>query len=407
MSSSGPLPARADVAVVGAGIVGLAHALAATERGLSVVVVDRDPRAVGASVRNFGHGFASAMAAGEPYEAALEARRRWVELGGAAGFAVREAGTLLVLRHEDELAAAHEFCATGERGARVIGAGEAARLAPIPTGGLVGALHVPGDVVVDSRAAVAAIAAWLEAERGVRFLWGAAASAVRDGVVETSRGTVGAPLVVVAPGPDVQTLFPEVFAARDGLTRTKLQMLRVRAPGGRRYAPALLTGLSLVRYPGFTALPAVDAVRRRLRTERPEVLDHGVHLIVTQRPEGDLIIGDTHEEGMAVSPFGEERLDELLLAEARRLLGAEHLDVVERWHGIYPTAPGHPFLVAAPAAGVRVVSIVSGIGMTTALGLAPRVLDGLVEDYAALAPSAMPARGSASARSVIAKASPR
>ena len=45
---------RFDLAVVGAGIVGLATALAGARRGLRTVVVDRDPRASGASVRNFG-----------------------------------------------------------------------------------------------------------------------------------------------------------------------------------------------------------------------------------------------------------------------------------------------------------------------------------------------------------------
>ena len=43
-----------DLAVVGAGILGLAHALAAARRGKRVVVIDRDAQANGASVRNFG-----------------------------------------------------------------------------------------------------------------------------------------------------------------------------------------------------------------------------------------------------------------------------------------------------------------------------------------------------------------
>jgi glycine/D-amino acid oxidase-like deaminating enzyme len=45
---------RVDVAIVGAGILGLAHAYAAAKAGKSVVVIEKSPRAAGASVRNFG-----------------------------------------------------------------------------------------------------------------------------------------------------------------------------------------------------------------------------------------------------------------------------------------------------------------------------------------------------------------
>jgi len=76
-----------------------------------------------------------------------------------------------------------------------------------------------------------------------------------------------------------------------------------------------------------------------------------------------------------VSPFGDERLDRLVLTEAARLLGVERLDVRERWQGVYPSAPGDPFMVAERLPGVWVVEVVSGVGMTAGLGLAPRALE--------------------------------
>jgi FAD dependent oxidoreductase TIGR03364 len=365
----------ADLAIVGAGIVGLAHAYEARRRGLAVVVIDRDERAVGASVRNFGHCFVSATAAGTPLEVALAARERWLELGARAGFAVVQGGSLVVARERDELAVLEATAADEARGAVVVSAAEAAALAPIPVDDLVGALHARLDVRVDPREAIDGLAGHLEHDLGVRFIRGVVVREVSLPAIETSNGSLRAERCIVCPGPDLQTLYSETFSERAGLTRVKLQMLRVAAPNGRRYEPALLTGLSLLRYPAFSEQPEAAAVRERLEREAPELVRHGIHLIVTQRASGDLIVGDTHEYAMTVSPFGDESLDDLVLAEAAQLLGLRDLRVCERWHGVYPTAPGEPFLVEEPEPGVQVVAVVSGVGMTTALGLAPRVLD--------------------------------
>jgi FAD dependent oxidoreductase TIGR03364 len=372
-------PIDADVCVVGAGIVGLAHAFEARARGLSVTVVERSEHAVGASVRNFGHVIVSAMADGTALDCALLARERWLSLGRRAGLEVHEAGTVIVARAADELELMAGIASDPRRGARMITVRELARLAPIPTDELIGGLYAQLDLRVDPRQAVGALAALLDDDPGARIQWGTPVHEIGHGVVHTRAGAVRAPLVIICPGPDHDWLAAELAPRRLELTRCKLQMLRVAAPAGRRYRPALLTALSLLRYPGFSTQPGFERLRTRIAGERPELIAAGVHLIVTQLPEGDLLLGDTHEYADTVSPFGDERLDELVLAEGRRLLGARRLRVRQRWHGIYPSAPGDPFLVAHPLPGVAVVEIVSGVGMTTALGLAARTLDGLTE----------------------------
>jgi FAD dependent oxidoreductase TIGR03364 len=374
----------ADLCVVGAGIVGLAHAFEARRRGLRVVVIDRDAHAVGASVRNFGHVFVAAAGDGEALDSALLARERWLELGRLAGLSVQQAGSLVIARAADELEVLESATRDERRGARILSAQAAGELAPIPTHELVGALHGTLDLRVDPRSAVGALAALLTQDERATVVWNSRVHAVEPGVVHSTRSEVRAPLVVVCPGPEHATLPAELSAGLEAMTRCKLQMLRIAAPQGRRFAPALVTGLSLIRYPGFSSQPAAARLRARIADERPELVAAGIHLLVTQLPDGDLIVGDTHEYADTVSPFGDERLDELLLGEARRLLGAEALCVLQRWHGIYPSADGRPFLVTAPLPGVRVVEVVSGLGMTTAFGLAPSVLDELLEPAPAL-----------------------
>jgi hypothetical protein len=56
--------------------------------------------------------------------------------------------------------------------------------------------------------------------------------------------------------------------------------------------------------------------------------------------------------------------------------------VRERWQGVYASAP-QDFLVASPLPEVRVVSVTTGIGMTTGLGLAERVVDDLYSSTSA------------------------
>ncbi len=369
-----PVAATADLAVVGAGIVGLSVAWEGVRRGLTVVVLERDDRAVGATVRNFGHGCVSAQT-GMAREYAAVARERWLELRDKAGLWVQECGTVVVARSEEEAAVLGEFAGTSPGAARLLDPYEVAARVPVVGDEVVGGALLPADIRVDPRTAAAAFATYLS-DLGVRFLWSTAALGAESGLVRTGRGDVTARHVVLAPGHDLDHLLPAPCADA-GLRRCQLHMMRVGVPAGFRLEPGLLTGTSLLRYDGFLACPSSDALRNRLAADSPGLLAAGVNLMFTQTPGGDLIVGDTHEYGQTPSPFAAAELDSLLLAETRRLFGVP-VEVRERWLGTYASTPTGCYLTPTGAPGVVGVAVTSGIGMTTALGLAPAVLDQLL-----------------------------
>jgi FAD dependent oxidoreductase TIGR03364 len=367
-------PGPVDVVVVGAGIVGLAHAAEAVRRGLSVAVVERDDFARGASIRNFGHCVVSGQA-GATLSYARAARERWLELGRLAGFWTSTAGTVVAARADDELAVLAEFAAHGGAPAELLDAEEVRARVPLRTPDLVGGAWLPWDIRVDPREAVGALARWL-ATQGVRFHWATSTTGVSPGLVHTSRGDVAGSNVILATGHDLDRMFPDL-AEEIGLRRCALHMLRVAAPDRARFEPAVLTGLSMLRYAGFADCPSLPAVRARITTERPDLLAVDMNLMFTQLLDGDLLIGDTHALARTHLPFADAGVDELVLAEIAGLLGVPALTVRERWRGYYASAPGREFLVTTPLPGVRIVVVTTGIGMTTSHGLAAAVLDDL------------------------------
>jgi glycine/D-amino acid oxidase-like deaminating enzyme len=149
-------------------------------------------------------------------------------------------------------------------------------------------------------------------------------------------------------------------------------MLRLADPGWRLPA-AVMSDLGLNRYRGYAQCPSLPALRARLAAEQPDELDNGVHLIAVQGADGTLVVGDSHHYGATPDPFQPEHVDALILDEARRVLDLPAPSVVEGWIGLYPSGPEDAF-VDTPARGVRLVSVTSGTGASTAFGLAEEVL---------------------------------
>jgi FAD dependent oxidoreductase TIGR03364 len=366
-----------DLAVVGAGIVGLACARAAALRGLRVIVIDRDAQANGASVRNFGFITVTGQERGTTWERARKTCRIWQEVAAEAKFPIAHRGLWLLARRSESLPLLEAFLATemGEGCELLTRDAARTRCPDIAAADLQAVLLSSVDVRVESREAIPRVAAWLEERHGVAFLRRTAVRSIDGPRIETSRGSVRAARVAVCPGDDLSSLYPERIA-RYGVTRCKLQMLRLASPGFR-LPGAVMSELGLLRYSGYSALPQAAPLRARLEREQREHLDHGIHLIVVQSADGSLVVGDSHHYADTPDPFGHDRVDELILEEFSAATGRPAPRILERWVGTYTSSPERTMFIDAPEPDVRLVMVTSGCGASTGFALGEEVVDDL------------------------------
>lgn len=366
--------AQADVAIIGAGIVGLANAWAAARLGCSVLLFDRSPQAQGASIRNFGMIWPIGQPAAT-YPTALRSRELWLELGREAGIWHNPCGSLHLAHRADEWEVLTEFAEIGRQHGyqcelwskdKVLQSCPAAN-----PSGLFGALWSPTEICVNPREVIAAMPRWLASRFNVQTHFGTPIARVELPIVEATDGRRWhVERAIVCSGIDFQTLFPEQFAQAN-LRMCKLQMLRTGPQTNLwRIGPLIAGGLTLRHYANFNLCQTLNPVRQRIATETPELDRYGIHGLISQNAAGEVILGDSHEYDGDISPFDKPEIDELMLRELQRMVVLPDWKIAERWHGIYAKHPTEPFWTAEPQPNVHLMTATGGAGMTLSFGIA-------------------------------------
>ena len=368
-----------DVVIVGAGILGLAHAYFAAKRGRSVVVFERTPKAQGASVRNFGMIWPIGQRAGIAHQMAMSSREIWNEILDTAALPYRPTGSLHVLYHQDEADVAREFV---ERAPTLgykcswLSRDEALKKSnAINPAGLLGAIWSPTELTVDPRLILAKLPAFLSEKFGVQFRFGTAVRSIQLPSIEAGSETWEAEQAIVCSGDDFETLYPQLFASA-GIDRCKLQMMRTAPQScGWELGPALAAGLTLRFYPAFELCTStLPAYKKRVAREMADYDRFAIHTLVSQTADGALTLGDSHEYGLDVDVFNKSEIDELVMKNIGTFLIAPDLSIAQRWYGVYSKHPDKPWIVIDAAPGVRIVTAVGGSGMTLSFGLAEQMV---------------------------------
>ncbi len=371
-----------DVAIVGAGIVGLAHAYAAARRGCRVAVFERSPRAVGASIRNFGMIWPIGQPTGSLLERALRSRAIWKTLSSEARFGLDPCGSLHLAYRDDELAVMEEFVTQfGSQGYEVRLLSPAETLAQSPAvnpTGLLGSLWSGTEMTVDPREAIRTLPDYLHQTYGVTFGFGQVVTGVDYPHLTVGGCHYRAERIWICSGADFETLYPQSFVA-SGITKVKLQMMRTGSqPHGFRIGPSLCGGLTLTHYGSFAQCQALPALKDRIQSETPHFPAWGIHVMMSQNGSGECVIGDSHEYGLDPQPFDRADIDGWILDYLKGFAQIPCWTIAERWHGIYPKLVGQTEWIHSPEPGVTLINALSGAGMTLSLGLAEEHIEELL-----------------------------
>ena len=374
--------------VIGAGIAGLATARALAVRGYKVSVIERNDKAVGASIRNFGMLWPIGQPDGVLYERAMLSRSIWKEVCDEAGIWYDEKGSLHLASNDIERKVLQELREIyQERNYQVLTPAETILRSPaIVTADLKGALYSPDEIIVDPREAIAKIPMWLKEKFAVKFYWGKTVTGISYPAVFMGKEKIEADKIYVCSGADFETLYPEIYASQP-LTKCKLQMMRMAAqPASWRIGPALCGGLSLIHYTSFKAAPSLPELKRRYELEYPDHIRWGIHVMVSQNQAGELTVGDSHEYGLTHEPFDKTGINQLILSYLNKMASFKDETVIETWNGIYPKLTnGKTELVLQPESGVMIINGVGGAGMTLSFGLCEQIIASkskeLIQDY--------------------------
>ena len=376
--------------IAGGGVLGTMHAVMARRRGFEVVQLEREAEARGASVRNFGLVWVSGRKAGPELSLALRARELWADLGAQVpGLGFRAAGSLTLATGDAELTLLKEAAALPDADRRefeLLDPAAVRAVNPALRGEFAGGLFCRADAIVEPRQVLPALRGHLaargegprderprgERQGGYEWLPGREVTEVAPNAVRDHTGAWHqCDLVVLCPGA-AHTGVAGRYLARGGLSpvrRVRLQMMQT-APLAGRITTALADGDSLRYYPAYDLpgrgqLPPQAAAADRARAQ----------LLLVQRADGGLTIGDTHEYAEPFAFDLDEDAYEHLRARAEALLGAPIPPVRRRWAGVYsevnPAVAGHALYHRAEVEpGVILVTGPGGRGMTCSPAIA-------------------------------------
>jgi FAD dependent oxidoreductase TIGR03364 len=326
-----------QILIIGGGVIGTMHAWRLVKRGYRVIQIDRDPIPMQASVRNFGLVWVGGRRAGAELDEALLARDLWDEVAAdVKDLSLRANGSLTIARTAAEVKVMEQSMQLPDaeaRGWQLLSAEEARQINPAVRGKFEAALFCSKDAAVEPGQLLQNIRKYLLAHDN--YTW-----VPNTEIVDVTEGTNGpvafsangemfhGDFALVCPGADHKRLFAGQLAEAP-IRRVRLQMMST-VPLGEDLTTSIGDGDSMRYYPAYD-VPAL----RELPPQDPIAAGAKMQLLMVQRTDGTLTIGDTHEYDEPFDIFLREPEYDYLIDVASDILGRPLPKIARRWDGVY------------------------------------------------------------------------
>lgn len=378
-----------DLIVVGSGVLGTFHAYHAAKKGKLVLLLEKDNQPMQATVRNFGQIVPSGMGK-EWFQFGVRGTQIYNTIQAETDISIRNNGSVYIASDADEQQLIHELKKEMDtRGYQSILLSTSQcidRWPALKSTYCKEGIFFPQEVSAEPNLLIHRLLQYCTS-KFQNFVYQPGTPVVECSVtgsvskVKTTFGkTYTAEKVIICNGGEFKLLFPELFE-RSGIVVSKLQMLQTLVMPEVEMEGNILTGLTIRRYESFQECPSY--AKLQTPDHLAELKKWGIHLLFKKAIDGSIIIGDSHEYAASYEVeklgFGQnEYINQLMLAEAQRIVHFDVNKIASSWSGFYPQHNEKDIVEIDIEDRIHIRTAIGGKGMTTSAGYAEQSIAKLI-----------------------------
>lgn len=375
-----------DLIIVGSGILGTFHAYHALKKGMSVVILEKNSKPEGATVRNFGQVVPSGMDR-KWQNFGKESLKIYKDIQSQFDINLRQNGTIYLASNEEEMQLIeelHQINISNDYDSNLLTKDQClAKYDGVRSDYCKGGLFFPQEVTVEPSTMIHKLHQYMIANLGLELYTNTTVVHTENRsdevVATTSLGMeYKASKIIICNGSDFKILYPEIYNSSD-LIVSKLQMLQTKPQNNYKLDGSILTGLTIRRYESFEECSSYQTIKAKEDSNSFEK-KYGVHILFKQAMDGSVILGDSHEYASAkeIDTLGFDLnmdIDNFMIEEAKKIIDLPTYEIQSRWFGMYSQCKTKDIFEHTIGDNIHIITGIGGKGMTGSAGFAKHNID--------------------------------